>query len=59
VDEHARASVLKGGSFYQPQSSLWYLPQAYRLTEHGKYLLVAPSKDRSGSVGFRYVVDAE
>jgi formylglycine-generating enzyme required for sulfatase activity len=59
VDEHTRAGILKGGSFYQPQGSLWYFPQAYKLVEHGKYLLMAPSIDRSGTVGFRCVVDAE
>jgi formylglycine-generating enzyme required for sulfatase activity len=59
VDEHTRAGILKGGSFYQPQGSLWYFPQAYKLIEHGKYLLMAPSKDRSGTLGFRCVVDAE
>jgi formylglycine-generating enzyme required for sulfatase activity len=59
TDEHTRSCVLKGGSFYQPQGSLWYFPQAYRLTEHGKYLLMAPSKDRSRALGFRCVVDAE
>jgi formylglycine-generating enzyme required for sulfatase activity len=59
VDEHTRAGILKGGSFYQPQGSLWYFPQAYKLIEHGKYLLMAPSKDRSGTLGFRCVVDLE
>jgi formylglycine-generating enzyme required for sulfatase activity len=59
VDEHTRAGILKGGSFYQPQGTLWYFPQAYRLIEHGKYLLMAPSKDRSRALGFRCVVDAE
>jgi formylglycine-generating enzyme required for sulfatase activity len=59
VDEHTRAGILKGGSFYQPQGSIWYFPQAYKLIEHGKYLLMAPSKDRSGTLGFRCVVDAE
>jgi len=59
TDEHTRSGILKGGSFYQPQGSLWYFPQAYRLTEHGKYLLMAPSKDRSRALGFRCVVDAE
>ena len=58
LDEHTRAAVLRGGSFYQPQNSIWYFPQAYKLTEHGKYLLMAPSKDRAGTLGFRCVVDA-
>lgn len=58
VDEHTRAAVLKGGSYYHPQGSRWYFPQAYRLDQHGKYLLMAPSKDRSGTVGFRCVMDA-
>ncbi len=57
-DLHTRAAILRGGSFYQPQGSHWYFPQAYKLTEHGKYLLMAPSKDRSGALGFRCVADA-
>jgi len=59
ADEHTRAGILRGGSAYQPQTSHWYFPQAYRLDQHGKYLLMAPSKDRSGMLGFRCVVDAE
>jgi len=58
ADAHTRAAILRGGSSYQPQTSHWYFPQAYRLDQHGKYLLMAPCKDRSGSVGFRCVVDA-
>jgi formylglycine-generating enzyme required for sulfatase activity len=57
LDDHTRAGILRGGSHYQPQGSHWYFPQAYRLDEHGKYLLIAPSKDRSGAVGFRCVQD--
>ena len=59
VDEHTRAAILRGGSHYQPQGSRWYFPQAYRLSEHGKYLLMAPSMDRSGAIGFRCALDAE
>ena len=59
VDEHTRAAVLRGGSAYQPQNSHWYFPQAYRLDQHGKYLLMAPGKDRSGMLGFRCVVDTQ
>lgn len=58
ADDHTRAAVLRGGSSYQPQTSHWYFPQAYRLDQHGKYLLMAPCKDRSAWVGFRCVVDA-
>jgi gamma-glutamyl hercynylcysteine S-oxide synthase len=59
TDEHTRAGILRGGSYYQPQGSIWYFPQAYKLTEHGKLLLMAPSIDRSATVGFRCVQDAE
>ncbi len=59
VDEHTRAGILRGGSYYQPQGSIWYFPQAYKLNEHGKLLLMSPSMDRSGGVGFRCVVDAQ
>lgn len=58
VDEHTRAACLRGGSSYAPQTSHWYFPQAHRLDQHGKYLLMAPCKDRSGMLGFRCVVDA-
>ncbi|HEY0199339.1 MAG TPA: SUMF1/EgtB/PvdO family nonheme iron enzyme [Rhodanobacter sp.] len=58
VDGHTRAAILRGGSSYQPQTSHWYFPQAHRLDQHGKYLLMAPCKDRSGCVGFRCVMDA-
>ena len=57
TDEHTRAAILRGGSHYQPQGSRWYFPQAYKLSEHGKYLLMAPSLDRSGAIGFRCVLD--
>lgn len=58
ADTHTRAAILRGGSAYQPQTSHWYFPQADRLDRHGKYLLMAPCKDRSGMIGFRCVVDA-
>ena len=59
VDEHTRGGILRGGSYYQPQGSIWYFPQAYTLNEHGKLLLMSPSMDRSGGVGFRCVVDSQ
>jgi formylglycine-generating enzyme required for sulfatase activity len=58
-DEHTRAAILKGGSYYRPDNSDWYFPQARELTQHGKYLLLAPSLDRSATIGFRCVADAQ
>ena len=58
TDEHTRSGILRGGSYYQPQGSIWYFPQAYKLVEHGKLLMMSPSMDRSGAVGFRVVQDA-
>jgi formylglycine-generating enzyme required for sulfatase activity len=59
ADEHTRAAIVRGGSYYQPQGSIWYFPQAYRNDQHGKLLLMAPGYDRSGGIGFRCVVDAQ
>ncbi len=59
VDEHTRGAILRGGSYYQPQGSIWYFPQAYRNDQHGKLLLMSPSYDRAGTLGFRCVQDAE
>jgi len=59
TDDHTRGAILRGGEYYQPQGSMWYFPQTYKLSEHGKLLLTAPSLDRSGGIGFRCVQDAE
>ena len=59
VDEHTRGGILRGGSYYHPQGSIWYFPQAYRNDTHGKLLMMAPSYDRSAAVGFRCVQDLE
>ena len=58
-DEHTRGAILRGGSYYQPQGSIWYFPQAYELDQHGKLLLMSPSMDRSATLGFRCVEDAQ
>ena len=56
-DEHTRAAVVRGDSYYQPQGSMWYFPRNKTLHEHGKYLLMCPGKDRAGTLGFRCVKD--
>jgi formylglycine-generating enzyme required for sulfatase activity len=58
VDEHTRSAILRGGSYYQPQGSIWYFPQAHQNGQHGKLLLMAPGIDRSGALGFRCVSDS-
>lgn len=57
-DTHTRAAILRGGSSYQPQGSMWYFPQAYRNDEHGKLLLMTPGRDRAATIGFRCAADA-
>lgn len=57
VDDHTRAAVLKGCGYYHAQTSKWYFPETYELNKYGKYLLMAPSIDRSATIGFRCVVD--
>jgi len=58
-DQHTRAAIIRGGASYQPQGSIWYFPQTYRLDEHQKYLLMSPGRDRAETIGFRCVVDAQ
>ena len=58
-DQHTRAAIVRGAASYQPLGSLWYFPQTYRLDEHQKYLLMSPGRDRSGTIGFRCVVDTQ
>jgi formylglycine-generating enzyme required for sulfatase activity len=59
TDLHTRTAILRGGDYYQPQGSHWYFPQGYKLNEHGRYLLIGPSTDRAGTLGFRCVLDAD
>ena len=53
-------SVIRGGSFYKPESSWWYIeggPQELDKTQI--MLLVSPGYDRSATVGFRCVKDID
>ncbi|MGW3955610.1 SUMF1/EgtB/PvdO family nonheme iron enzyme [Streptomyces sp. NPDC004752] len=64
TDDHTRTAVLRGGSYYQIVASSvtnYYFPSdknAQRLDRQSKYLLMAPGRDRSATIGFRTVVDA-
>jgi gamma-glutamyl hercynylcysteine S-oxide synthase len=53
-------TVIRGGSYYKPESSWWYIqggPQPLDKTQI--LLLVSPGFDRSATVGFRCVKDIE
>lgn len=52
TDEHTRAGLARGGSYYQPQGSIWYFPQAWRNNEHDKLLLMVPSYDAQARSAF-------
>ena len=58
VDEHTPPGLLRGGSYDQPQGAIWYFPEAHKLNEHGKFLMMSPGMDRSRTLGFRCVADA-
>ena len=59
TDDHTHANLIRGGSYYRPVGSDWYLPHAKKLDEHNKYLLMDDAYDRAGTVGFRCVADVE
>jgi formylglycine-generating enzyme required for sulfatase activity len=51
-------SIIRGGSYFKPESSWWYVqggPQPLTATQ--MQLLVSPGFDRSATVGFRCVKD--
>jgi formylglycine-generating enzyme required for sulfatase activity len=52
--------IIRGGSYYRPDSSWWYIqggPQSLEKTQI--MLLVSPGFDRSATVGFRCVKDID
>ena len=56
--EHTILILYRGGSFYKPDSSWWYVeggPQPLNKTQ--MLLLVSPGFDRNSTVGFRCVKD--
>ncbi|NUQ23514.1 MAG: SUMF1/EgtB/PvdO family nonheme iron enzyme [Saprospiraceae bacterium] len=52
--------LLKGGSYYHPGGSWWYVQGGPRPLSYRQMLLrVSPGFERNGTVGFRCVVDAQ
>ncbi len=51
--------MMRGGSFFHPTASVWYVQGGPRpVNQHQMLLLVSPGFDRSATVGFRCVKDA-
>jgi formylglycine-generating enzyme required for sulfatase activity len=51
-------SILKGGSYYSPESSIWYVKGGVLPVSHHEMLLhISPSIDRCSTIGFRCVRD--
>ncbi len=51
--------IIRGGSFYNPASSVWYIRGGPQPADNPQILLmVSPGFDRSATVGFRCVKDA-
>ena len=53
-------AIIKGGSFYHPTSSIWYVTGGPLPADHPEMLLlIYPGLDRNSTVGFRCVKDGE
>jgi formylglycine-generating enzyme required for sulfatase activity len=51
--------IIRGGSYYHPASSQWYITGGPLPADHPEMLLlIAPGLDRNGTVGLRLVMDA-
>ncbi len=57
--EDPQAGVLRRGSYYAPQRSIRYFPQAYKRAGRGRLLMIVVSIHHSGAAGFRFVQDAQ
>jgi formylglycine-generating enzyme required for sulfatase activity len=52
--------MIRGGSWYNPKSSIWYIGGGPKPVNHPQILLlVSPGFDRSSTVGFRCAMDKE
>ncbi len=52
--------MMRGGSFFRPTASVWYVQGGPRpVNQHQMLLLVSPGFDRNATVGFRCAKDAQ
>jgi len=51
--------TMRGGSYYNPTSSMWYVQGGpWQVDRHQMLLMLSPGYDRNSTVGFRCVKDA-
>ncbi|NQV01811.1 MAG: SUMF1/EgtB/PvdO family nonheme iron enzyme [Bacteroidia bacterium] len=51
-------NIIRGGSYYHPESSIWYVTGGPLPADHPEMLLlIGPGLDRNATVGFRLVKD--
>jgi gamma-glutamyl hercynylcysteine S-oxide synthase len=57
-DGHTRYAILRGGSYFRAEGSVWYRAGGAQPNDvHTKFLLMYPGLDRCATVGFRCVKD--
>ncbi len=55
-DGHTRFVMLRGGTRWKAEGSIWYFPTGPQAIEsHAKFLLMDAGLDRSATIGFRCV----
>jgi formylglycine-generating enzyme required for sulfatase activity len=60
TDGRTRHVMLKGGSFYQAEGTVWYADGGAQTNDFtAKFLLIYPGLDRCATIGFRCAVDIE
>ncbi len=53
-------NIIRGGSYYHPTSSIWYVTGGPLPADHPEMLLlIGPGLDRNATVGFRGVIDVK
>ena len=57
-DGHTRFCIIRGGSWFRAEGSVWYVPGGPQPnTSHAKLILMYPGLDRCSTIGFRCVKD--
>ncbi|MBN1442077.1 MAG: SUMF1/EgtB/PvdO family nonheme iron enzyme, partial [Planctomycetes bacterium] len=57
-DGHTRFVIIRGGSYFRAEGSIWYVEGGPRpCSHHAKFLLLWPGLDRCATIGFRCVRD--